>query len=322
MEYIHPKLKTEKSRDESFFKKKFAKIRANKINTQIKTIKLMLNSTKTQEKHKILDLRYSSKNRYNTHSTKKPRKIATNNSKTNINISESNNLLLSCDKKQYNILLLNDKIKINLINREIKRQKNIKEKKSKVIINTNHSIINLKEKIVERNKKIEETKNKIENYKKLNEELIKKIGEVNNQIFENRNRSRNNLEEMIIYLVGLGMEENEINYLLNMIINIRNHFGNELPNMENLTYEELLVLEEKIGNVSSGLSDEEIRKLPREKFIKYKYLEDKCIICQYDFRELETVVVLPCKHCYHFECIKPWIQSQNTCPFCKKSVRK
>ena len=93
------------------------------------------------------------------------------------------------------------------------------------------------------------------------------------------------------------------------------------PNVDNMTYEELLELEDKIGKVSNGLNEEEIRKLKQEKFIKYKYLEDKCIICQYDFKELETIVVLLCNHCFHFPCIKPWIVKQHYCPLCKTDIR-
>ena len=104
-----------------------------------------------------------------------------------------------------------------------------------------------------------------------------------------------------------------------MAMGLRNQ---EYPIVDNMTYEELLALEEKIGNVSTGLTDEQIKLLKHEKFIKYKYLEDKCIICQFDFRELENVVVLPCKHCFHFACLKPWVQKQNNCPMCKACVIK
>ena len=96
----------------------------------------------------------------------------------------------------------------------------------------------------------------------------------------------------------------------------------QYPNVDNMTYEKLLELEEKMGKVSNGLTDEEIKQLKHEKFIKYKYLEDKCIVCQYDFKELETVVALSCKHCFHFPCIKPWITNQHHCPLCKKNIRK
>ena len=94
------------------------------------------------------------------------------------------------------------------------------------------------------------------------------------------------------------------------------------PNVDEMTYEQLLELEEQIGSVANGLTEEEIKSLKHGKFIKNKYLEDKCIICQYNFLELESVVGLPCKHCFHFACLKPWIEKQHYCPLCKTNIRK
>ena len=105
--------------------------------------------------------------------------------------------------------------------------------------------------------------------------------------------------------------EDAINYLLSMMVDLPQQ---QYPNVDNMTYEELLELEEKIGKVSNGLTDEKIKKLKNEKFIKFKYLEDKCIVCQYDFKELETIFALPCKHCFRFPCIKQWISNQHHCP--------
>ena len=113
--------------------------------------------------------------------------------------------------------------------------------------------------------------------------------------------------------------EDAINYFLSMMVDLPQQ---NYPNVDNMTYEELLELEERIGKVSNGLTDEEIKKLKHEKFIKYKYLDDKCIICQYIFKELESIVVLPCKHCFHFSCLKPWISKEHHCPLCKKNIRE
>ena len=103
---------------------------------------------------------------------------------------------------------------------------------------------------------------------------------------------------------------------------LEDSIGIAQPNVDEMTYEQLLELEEQMGNVSNGLTDEEIKALKHDKFIKNKYLEDKCIICQYNFKELEPVVGLPCKHCFHFNCLKPWIEKQHYCPLCKSNIRK
>ncbi|KAH9597666.1 zinc finger protein [Trypanosoma melophagium] len=36
--------------------------------------------------------------------------------------------------------------------------------------------------------------------------------------------------------------------------------------------------------------------------------------------EGQPVVMLPCKHCYHEECIRTWLQQSRQCPLCRASV--
>ena len=50
-------------------------------------------------------------------------------------------------------------------------------------------------------------------------------------------------------------------YLRNMIIGMKYQDGMDVD-IDNMTYEELLELEEKIGSVSKGLSEDQIKKLP------------------------------------------------------------
>ena len=111
------------------------------------------------------------------------------------------------------------------------------------------------------------------------------------------------------------------NYLLSLMMSMREENENSnYPNPDNMTYEELLELEERMGNVSKGLSEEKIKSLPQEWFKKGKYLEDKCVVCQYEFKDGDKVKVLKCKHCFHPECIDEWLKNQKVCPFCKKEV--
>lgn len=45
--------------------------------------------------------------------------------------------------------------------------------------------------------------------------------------------------------------------------------------------------------------------------------ESECVVCQEDFKVRDNYVELPCKHRFHEECIKPWLDSNNTCPTCR-----
>ena len=94
----------------------------------------------------------------------------------------------------------------------------------------------------------------------------------------------------------------------------------EYPNVDNMSYEELLDLEERMGKVSKGLSEEKIQKLKKEKYVKGKFSEDKCIICQYEYKIDEQLIILPCKHNFHLECIIEWLKKEKTCPFCKSEI--
>jgi hypothetical protein len=36
-------------------------------------------------------------------------------------------------------------------------------------------------------------------------------------------------------------------------------------------------------------------------------VENRCAICQVEFEEGESALLLPCKHLYHKPCIDPWL---------------
>lgn len=44
---------------------------------------------------------------------------------------------------------------------------------------------------------------------------------------------------------------------------------------------------------------------------------EKCTICLEDFEAKEVVMVTPCKHMFHEECIVPWVKEQGCCPVCR-----
>lgn len=94
------------------------------------------------------------------------------------------------------------------------------------------------------------------------------------------------------------------------------------PDPDKMSYEQLLQLEENVGNVSKGLKKEKIDALPMVKFYKGFYKDCfQCIICMESYNELEMVKKLPCGHIFHKECIAQWLIKEKTCPFCKKEIR-
>lgn len=46
----------------------------------------------------------------------------------------------------------------------------------------------------------------------------------------------------------------------------------------------------------------------------------QCSVCFEDFKLDEDVKKLPCEHCFHKDCIVPWLKLHGTCPICRKPV--
>lgn len=44
----------------------------------------------------------------------------------------------------------------------------------------------------------------------------------------------------------------------------------------------------------------------------------QCSVCMDDFKLEEQVKQVPCGHCYHKDCIVPWLELHNSCPICRK----
>ncbi|KAJ6804024.1 putative E3 ubiquitin-protein ligase HIP1 isoform X1 [Iris pallida] len=94
--------------------------------------------------------------------------------------------------------------------------------------------------------------------------------------------------------------------------------------VDNMSYEELLALEERIGNVSTGVSEETVMKYLKQR--KYISLSEEtpaevepCCVCQEEYMEGEDVGRLNCGHDFHTACIKQWLLLKNLCPICKKT---
>ncbi|KAL3650973.1 hypothetical protein CASFOL_007376 [Castilleja foliolosa] len=103
--------------------------------------------------------------------------------------------------------------------------------------------------------------------------------------------------------------------------------------IDDMSYEELLALEERMGTVSTAIPQEALSKcLTRSLYeagpSKVQITgsvddgdEITCSICQEEYvtgDEIGTLV--ECKHEYHTTCVNRWLQLKNWCPVCKTSV--
>ncbi|GAB4846520.1 hypothetical protein Ancab_025525 [Ancistrocladus abbreviatus] len=101
--------------------------------------------------------------------------------------------------------------------------------------------------------------------------------------------------------------------------------------IDDMSYEELLALSERIGSVNTGLSEEAIAKhlkirlycsmsatnINLEELPSSDQKEDSCIICQEEYEDNDNIGTLDCGHEYHADCLKQWLNLKNVCPICK-----
>nr|XP_010906978.1 uncharacterized protein LOC105033766 [Elaeis guineensis] len=114
-------------------------------------------------------------------------------------------------------------------------------------------------------------------------------------------------------------------------MNVYDRYQDWRLDVDNMSYEELLELGDRIGYVSTGLREDEIirslRKVKRSTFdastIQFSSeMEWKCSICQEEYDANDEMGKLECGHSYHICCIKQWLSQKNACPVCKTAVPK
>ena len=63
-----------------------------------------------------------------------------------------------------------------------------------------------------------------------------------------------------------------------------------------------------------------------DKYNKIKYNNKNnnknCGICLQDYENNEEILILPCLHIYHYNCIINWFQRKKTCPFDNQNFEK
>ncbi|CAL9042432.1 unnamed protein product [Musa banksii] len=135
-------------------------------------------------------------------------------------------------------------------------------------------------------------------------------------------RTPSGLEEIMMF---------QSRVLLGGGLDVYDQFRDWRLDVDNMSYEELLELGEKIGHVSTGLREEEIarslRKIKHSVFgASARHLstetEWKCSICQEEYEVSDETGRLECGHGYHMHCIKQWLLLKNACPVCKLPVLK
>lgn len=83
------------------------------------------------------------------------------------------------------------------------------------------------------------------------------------------------------------------------------------------------LMEQNQQNGAPPASEDRINSLPRKTIDKSMLGNDdkaECSICMESVEVGTEVAILPCKHWFHFECIKSWLSEHDTCPHCRKPI--
>ncbi|MFS7915046.1 putative transcription factor C2H2 family [Helianthus anomalus] len=96
--------------------------------------------------------------------------------------------------------------------------------------------------------------------------------------------------------------------------------------IDDMSYEELLALGERIGSVGTGLSDHLISKCMQVSiYCSSDQMQDEgtCAICLEEYANMDDVGMLRvCRHDFHVGCIRKWLSMKNSCPICKAEPMK
>lgn len=94
-------------------------------------------------------------------------------------------------------------------------------------------------------------------------------------------------------------------------------------NPDNMTYEQMLELEERNGKVSKGLDPEKIKKLRTKYFFVDRHDGEKsCGICLDEFKNCDKMKLTGvCNHDFHEKCLDKWLENEKRCPICNTDLK-
>ncbi|EAR90316.4 zinc finger, C3HC4 type (RING finger) protein (macronuclear) [Tetrahymena thermophila SB210] len=169
----------------------------------------------------------------------------------------------------------------------------------------------------------QQEKKQIEEMKKFEKKKSQKQNQVSSQQSQNQyqgnnqNRHINNYQQRNYNLRQ--RQQNNNNSRQN-----NNNFGNLNLDVENMSYEQLLELENQMGKVHTGFTRQQIEALNIIEFdgSKMQNVDKSCSICQNDYEDKDKLRLLnPCLHLMHQQCVDQWLLQNKKCPICQTEVQ-
>jgi hypothetical protein len=161
------------------------------------------------------------------------------------------------------------------------------------------------------------------------------INENQEEINQNQEEINENQEQINQNQEQINQNQEEINEIISTNIPFINNGSNVFTVFDNnssITYNRIMMTianelySELINvpnqeNVICTLNEEEKNKLT--KVILENNLDKCCSVCMDELVKDNQVIILPCEHIFHTNCIEEWLSKYNyNCPVCKKEVGK
>ncbi|CAD8068476.1 unnamed protein product [Paramecium sonneborni] len=185
------------------------------------------------------------------------------------------------------------------------------QSKSDVINELRQENYDLKNTVNELKQRIQELEQQLQNQQnnQIEEEIQEKVSVEKSQ---NELQEEMTEEEKSIHLAFMLQQQEEMEFQ-NRLAQMQNNVD-----LDEMSYEQLQDLQEKMGFVSRGLLVNQIKALLAQCKIQ-KQINDCCTICLEDSGN-PVEIELECSHVFHQECISEWLSREKHCPVCKRDI--
>jgi len=138
-------------------------------------------------------------------------------------------------------------------------------------------------------------------------------------------RLQNEPEDAESLALAIRLQQEDDEQALRDALGVQGDDDDEPGSPSQFSYEQLMTLGQRIGEVSKGASNEAIEALRTMSY--EEACEDstvivgvKCAICQVEFEAQDELRVLLCGHAEHAECIDQWLLINKSCHICCKEI--
>lgn len=125
-------------------------------------------------------------------------------------------------------------------------------------------------------------------------------------------------------IVSFQKEPSEIHFR-SVTFDVDPFYTNQLEHLHQVFIVEHHLVYPYLVPVRPSLDSEIIESLPSKSFGQLDKIwqsKDKhCAICMEVYQTKDTLLILPCNHLYHKECIQTWFNKSHLCPYCRLDLK-